>query len=168
MRNSTFSFWLTAVFLSTAMVSVLRPAPGYADEKVTLCHFPPGNPENPRTIVVSDSAVGTHLDHGDALGDCGTDFVCGNGVVEGSEGCDFPDFADRTCKDVLGEGATGTPSCTSSCELAPGSCQLCGNGIRELTEECDGDDDAACSPNGGGCFDPPHGDACLCDDDGLD
>jgi len=38
--------------------------------KVTICHIPPGNPEDAHTIQVSPSAVGGHLAHGDHLGPC--------------------------------------------------------------------------------------------------
>ena len=40
------------------------------DHKQAVCHVPPGNPDNAHTIVVDDSAVPTHLDHGDTLGPC--------------------------------------------------------------------------------------------------
>ena len=40
------------------------------DHKQAVCHIPPGNPDNAHTIVVDDSAVQTHLDHGDTLGPC--------------------------------------------------------------------------------------------------
>ena len=40
------------------------------DEKVTLCHIPPGNPGNAKTITVGASAVAAHLAHGDTLGPC--------------------------------------------------------------------------------------------------
>lgn len=42
------------------------------DEKrgVTICHFPPGNPGNAKTLVVSESAVKAHLSHGDTLEEC--------------------------------------------------------------------------------------------------
>ena len=39
-------------------------------KKVTLCHLPPGNPENPQTLSVGQSAVSAHLAHGDYLGEC--------------------------------------------------------------------------------------------------
>lgn len=45
--------------------------PGDDDEgKTTICHIPPGNPENQHTISVSENAVSAHLNHGDTLGDC--------------------------------------------------------------------------------------------------
>lgn len=40
------------------------------ENKVTLCHFPPGNPENPETLSVAESAVDAHFAHGDYLGQC--------------------------------------------------------------------------------------------------
>lgn len=42
------------------------------EEKVELCHVPPGNPENAHTINISVSAVDAHLDNhaGDHLGEC--------------------------------------------------------------------------------------------------
>jgi len=41
-----------------------------ADPKVAVCHIPPGNPDNPNTITVSENAVPAHLEHGDTLGPC--------------------------------------------------------------------------------------------------
>jgi hypothetical protein len=38
--------------------------------KVTLCHIPPGNAANARTIVLGQAAVAAHLAHGDYLGEC--------------------------------------------------------------------------------------------------
>jgi hypothetical protein len=42
-----------------------------AGHKVTICHFPPGNPANAHTIRVGAPAVPAHLAHGDHLGPCG-------------------------------------------------------------------------------------------------
>lgn len=42
----------------------------FASSKVTICHIPPGNPENAHTITVSESAVAAHTAHGDSLGGC--------------------------------------------------------------------------------------------------
>lgn len=40
--------------------------------KVTICHFPPGNPENAHTLVIGASAVPAHLNNhpGDHCGPC--------------------------------------------------------------------------------------------------
>jgi len=40
------------------------------EEKVTICHIPPGNPENPQTIEIAKSALSAHLAHGDHVGAC--------------------------------------------------------------------------------------------------
>jgi cytoskeletal protein RodZ len=42
-------------------------------EKVLICHIPPGNHDNPQTISVSENAVPAHLAHGDSLGACTED-----------------------------------------------------------------------------------------------
>ena len=43
---------------------------GNNEEKITICHFPPGNPGNPQTITISPNALDAHLAHGDYLGPC--------------------------------------------------------------------------------------------------
>ena len=55
--------------------ALLMSQPVDADEacgsgKVLLCHFPPGNPDNPQSICVAESSVADHLAHGDYLGAC--------------------------------------------------------------------------------------------------
>jgi len=40
------------------------------EDKVTICHKPPGNTENAKTLIIPRSALQAHLDHGDALGYC--------------------------------------------------------------------------------------------------
>jgi hypothetical protein len=61
-------------FLAFAAVALIVLAPGASaqGEKVTICHIPPGNPENAHSITISVSALQTHLDqHGDSVGECG-------------------------------------------------------------------------------------------------
>ena len=41
-------------------------------DKVTICHRPPGNPNNAKTITISKSALQAHLAHGDTQGECGS------------------------------------------------------------------------------------------------
>lgn len=54
------------------MMITIAPAPAQsASDKVTICHFPPGNRDNAHTIVVGAAAVPAHiLLHGDTLGEC--------------------------------------------------------------------------------------------------
>ncbi len=40
------------------------------DPKITICHYPPGQPENPQTLSVSVSALTAHFGHGDTIGPC--------------------------------------------------------------------------------------------------
>jgi hypothetical protein len=42
------------------------------EEKITICHYPPGNPDHPITFTISKNALKAHLAHGDAIGPCGT------------------------------------------------------------------------------------------------
>lgn len=40
------------------------------EEEETICHMPPGNPENWKTMTLPKSAIKAHLNHGDKLGAC--------------------------------------------------------------------------------------------------
>ncbi|MEX1239701.1 MAG: cell envelope integrity protein TolA [Cyclobacteriaceae bacterium] len=40
-------------------------------DPVTICHIPPGNKTNTRTLVINRAALKAHLAHGDSEGDCG-------------------------------------------------------------------------------------------------
>lgn len=40
------------------------------DGWITICHYPPGNPDNPQTITISVSAWPAHEAHGDHIGPC--------------------------------------------------------------------------------------------------
>lgn len=39
-------------------------------EKVVVCHIPPGNQDNPRTIEIGADALEAHIAHGDTEGEC--------------------------------------------------------------------------------------------------
>ena len=41
-----------------------------AEGRVEICHVPPGEPENARTLTVSGSSLAAHTAHGDTLGPC--------------------------------------------------------------------------------------------------
>ena len=51
-------------------------------DKITICHIPPGNPDNAHPITISVRALNAHLAHGDVIGDC-------------SDDCDDPECDDE-------------------------------------------------------------------------
>ena len=73
MRKNSLMVAVFAAVLSFALAapSVFAKSDEDEDPKVTICHYPPGNPENAQTLSVSSSAVDAHLsEHGDTLGEC--------------------------------------------------------------------------------------------------
>lgn len=67
------SWYLRGVLGMTVLAGLVASPPSTAragEDKVTVCHIPPGNPENAHVIVVGAPAVPAHLDHGDFLGEC--------------------------------------------------------------------------------------------------
>jgi hypothetical protein len=61
------------LLLVVAVVGIQIAAFAFSPEngdKVTVCHMPPGNPENVQEIEVSENAVDAHLEHGDKVGHC--------------------------------------------------------------------------------------------------
>jgi len=49
---------------------------GNNNNKVLICHLPPGNPQNTQLLCVAPSAVPAHLAHGDYLGTCDATDPC--------------------------------------------------------------------------------------------
>jgi hypothetical protein len=67
-RTSTSS---PSAVTATAVSSEGGRASASGVEKVTICHIPPGNPENAHTITVGEPAVAAHVEeHGDTIGAC--------------------------------------------------------------------------------------------------
>jgi len=44
-------------------------------EEITICHYPPGNPDYPITRTISKNALEAHLAHGDTIGSCSTNNI---------------------------------------------------------------------------------------------
>lgn len=40
------------------------------NNKVVVCHIPPGNPDNMRILAISENAIQAHIGHGDRSGIC--------------------------------------------------------------------------------------------------
>ncbi len=51
-------------------VTAITYNPIVEEEKITICHIPPGNPNNPQTIEIPLSAWPAHQAHGDVMGTC--------------------------------------------------------------------------------------------------
>jgi cysteine-rich repeat protein len=73
-------------------------------------------------------------DHCDGAGNCVTQAVCGNGIVESGESCDdgalqSGDGCNSSCQIESGFACTGSPSVCSP---------ICGDGLITGGEECDG------------------------------
>ena len=84
-----YSVTLTDDTLCTAtdsvFVNVVDVRCGNNNNKVLVCHIPPGNPDNAHTICISENGVPAHLAHGCVLGACDpapTDSLVGGGLVE--------------------------------------------------------------------------------------
>lgn len=54
--------------------------------KVSICHRPPGNPDNSKTLELAASAVAAHLAHGDTEGACAGDETGGGKGKGGGQG----------------------------------------------------------------------------------
>jgi cysteine-rich repeat protein len=126
----------------------------YADEKVTLCHYPPGNSNNPQNIVVGEAAVAAHLRHGDQIGACPSGCqvdpsICDDGNACTSDSCD----ANGVCVSEP-VNCDDSDSCTvDSCDPVAGcvyspvdapdsDCPgFCGDGILQAPEGCDDGND---------------------------
>jgi len=55
--------------------NVKEDTPNKTEEQVTICHQPPGNPGERKTLTVPQSALKAHLAHGDVTGDCAAENV---------------------------------------------------------------------------------------------
>ena len=154
--------------LLTPAVLLLGPAwlasPAFAArDKVTICHLPPGNQNNPQTITVSENAVPAHLAHGDTAGACASgcqlDSECDDGNMCTSDAC----LADG-CANVVVNCDDGNVCTLDSCEVDQGCRNLPNNGA-----PCD--DGITCTDNdqcaGTTCVGAPIVGCCL-DDAGCE
>jgi len=124
MRRLFTGFCATALaFGGSLMLASLSSAS--TNDKVTICHFPPGNPATFQTITISASALPAHLAHGDFPDSCANDCRLFDSA------CEAPDLCtDATCNPLTGLCETAPKSCddgldctADSCNSADGSCQ---------------------------------------------
>jgi hypothetical protein len=79
-ESTTYTVMVTddegCTFEASTRVCVIDVRCGKNLDKVALCHCPPGNSNNCKTLCISMEDVAEHLAHGDLLGPCGTDHTC--------------------------------------------------------------------------------------------
>ena len=72
--NQLFGSMLVVLALITVAFALwMGNAPTLnAEDKCTICHLPPGNPENAQTLTIGCSAVDAHMRNhpGDCMGPC--------------------------------------------------------------------------------------------------
>ena len=99
------------------------------ENKVNVCHYPPGNPENFHDICISYNGVQAHIKHGDVLGKC---------IIHNEEEGRF--ITLKVNKENL-EAHLAHGDSHAECPLS------CGNGLVLFPEECDDNN----IENGDGC-----------------
>lgn len=133
MKENLLTGMFTILLAITLAASSASAANGNAngqddDFHVTICHNPPGNPDNPQTITVGQpSVLNAHLEHGDSLGACleeDKDDAAGDGdggsKDEDDGGSKDEDDGDSKDDD---EGSLG-----GACACLPGAVCVCADG----------------------------------------
>ena len=126
--------------------------------KVDICHIPPGNPSNFRTINVSENAVQDHLDHGDLLGPCSEN--CGTLCRTSGDMCEIHDCEDKRCLGfVMMECDYGHDCTDDQCNPETGFCEYtpdnakCDDEIECTTDVCNAASGCVHSPVHSHCDD---------------
>jgi len=73
MKTVGFISFVFCLFFITSLHAISDKNLTPIDElgkKIRICHYPPGNPENPQSIIISKSAWPAHEAHGDSKGVC--------------------------------------------------------------------------------------------------
>ena len=123
MRHNVWRSMWWAICLGMVVLVCSQPTMG-KQEKVAVCHRPPGNPSNSRINYVAPAAVAAHLAHGDNLVELE---ACNN----------LDDDCDGDVDNNLDLGP---------CTLGTGVCQVTGGGVCEVGEmECEVEEMPGCA-----------------------
>ncbi len=76
----TKTIMILAIATAFVIGTIFASTDVFAASKVTICHIPPGNPDNPQTIKIKNNALPAHLAHDDTEGACPDDGG-GNGGI---------------------------------------------------------------------------------------
>ena len=118
--NAAKTACITPVVNGTACIALTDPLTNipsdsdYDGKKVTICHFPPGNPNNVQIISISVNAVSAHLSHhGDAI------WQSGKSCPATSTSCDVvPTVNTATTTDKIPPALSGTVGTSSSLTIS--------------------------------------------------
>jgi len=67
-NNKALILFLIFVIFISSITGLAQSVSAAPEQKILICHFPPGNPDNLHTLSVGESAVLAHVAHGDTLG----------------------------------------------------------------------------------------------------
>ncbi len=130
---------------------LILAAPAWAgNNKVQVCHVPPGDPSNFHTITISENALQAHLSHGDLAGPCSAHCsqLCDDGNACTIDACDANEHCLNTHPPVNCDD--GNPCTVDSCDPVAGCIstpKTCQDGNLCTVDSCD--------PLTGSCVFPP-------------
>ena len=89
----------TSLTLAVAALLFAASAAMAAQDKVDICHIPPGNPSAAHVISVGESAVPAHQAHGDFVAGGVSECLCSclGQIVECRSACDGDPTCERAC-----------------------------------------------------------------------
>jgi hypothetical protein len=142
-RLSIFVVIVPACLLSMATSALAEAGVCRTDSshEATICHVPPGNPDNPQTICVTNGAARSHFAKhaGDSTGPCGP--RCGDGQCSAEEHCDSCPQDCGECVSQCGDGQCDGDEDCATCAEDCGECpSQCGDG------RCNGDETCSTCP----------------------
>jgi hypothetical protein len=153
-----------------ALFALTASAAWAGNNKVQVCHVPPGNPGNFHTLTISENALSAHLGHGDLAGACFAhcDTLCSDGNLCTIDACDASEHCLNTHPPVSCDDSS---LCTiDSCNPASGCANVpktCSDGNNCTVDACDSvtgscvappvfcPDGQSCNPASGACQGDP-------------
>ena len=115
---------LSFALACVASLTLVSLSSAGTNDKVTICHFPPGNPANYQTITIGAAALSAHLAHGDFPGSCANDCRLFGSVCDDENLCTTDTCnPDGTCAHSAPRDCDDGIVCTAdSCDPAIGNC----------------------------------------------
>jgi len=171
-RFTVFAAFFAASLLVTAQSAFAAAdnactADEIARGKTTICHHPPGNPENASTICVGSTGANSPAAHianhpGDSVGACAN--PCPNGCDDsdpctidscGASGCEHA-VKDPCCQSDQDCAAATVCTGAETCDLTTNTCTAgaptsCDDGNPCTDDPCDPTDGCSVHPDNGTC-----------------